>query len=343
MKKELITLGDIALKTGFSRMTISRALSNSSKVKKETAAKIQKAAKDMGYMPDARIAIVMAHIRGSKKKEPLPIAWLNTDKNRNAWHEYQWLKPFFAGATERCNELGYRLEEFWLHEPKTTAGRLSTVLYSRGIQGVVVTPASPSLLHLRLNWKHFSSVTFSKTLLVPNLHQVTPHHYYNMTLALKMMRRVGFRRIGLFMQAEAERRSMHMYLAAFRNFQADIPLNEHVSELIHRSPDSYNSLKSWLSKERPDAIVGHSNLLVKWLNMAGYRVPNDVGVAHLALDGDCSGWSGILQNKYYIGEQAIEQLVSMMHNNRLGVPQIAHTIMVPGSWRLGTTLLRRTG
>lgn len=333
-----ISLKMIAERTGVSRMTVSCALRNSPRVKKETVARIHAVAKALGYAPDPKIAATMVGVRNAKRKTLEPIAWLNANQNARAYHTYTWLSPYREGAEERCMELGYKLDEFWLREPGMTDRRMSSILASRGIHGVVVCPAVlPEITHLRLDWRQFAGISFETAVLLPRLHRVAPDYYYNILLALKMLRRLGYRRIGLFLHRQEERRSHHTYLAGFRYFQSGIPAGEHVAPLIY-DPFDETALRSWLAKVKPDVVIGHHSKLVTWLEEAGHQVPDDMGVAHLSLDGDCEDWGGIWQHKRRIGAQVAEQLVSMIQNNRLGLPDIAYKTLVPGEWRHGKTL-----
>lgn len=336
-----ISLKHIAEVTGLSRMTVSSALRNSPKVNKATAARVRAAAKKLGYAPDPRLSAAMAGVRGTKQKMLEPIAWLNANENARAFREYAWLTPYRQGAEERCLELGYKLDEFWLREPGMTDRRMSSILMHRGIRGVVVSPAVvPDVTHLRLDWRHFACVSFEMTVLVPRLHRVAPHYHYNILLALKMLRRIGYRRIGLFLHRQEERRSHHTYLASFRYFQSGIAAEEHTKPFIY-FPFDKTALHRWLDEEKPDVVLGHHSMLVNWVRESGRRVPEDIGVAHLSLDGDCENWGGIWQHKRLIGAQAAEQLISMLQNSRLGLPELAYETLVPGEWRFGETLRKR--
>ncbi|WP_043589261.1 LacI family DNA-binding transcriptional regulator [Geminisphaera colitermitum] len=335
-------LKSIADKAGVSRMTVSRALRNSPLVNAVTRKRILQIARKMGYTPDARLAQTMAGIRGSKQKALLPIAWLHANLKQDAFHAYKWLTPYIDGAREQARELGYRVEEFWLGEAGMSGTRMSSILNCRGITGVVVCPSMiPSISHIRMDWRLFAAVSFEGAMLVPRLHRVVPDYYYNMLLTLKMLRRLGYRRIGLYLHRQEERRSHHRYLSAFRHLLWDIPESERIPPLTFE-PFDQKALGTWLKKTRPDVLVGHDSRLISWLENTGRCVPEDIGVAHLSLDGDCEDWAGIWQHKRRIGAQAVEQLVSLIHNNRLGLPDIAYETLVPGEWRFGKTLLRRT-
>lgn len=95
---------------------------------------------------------------------------------------------------------------------------------------------------------------------------------------------------------------------------------------------------NWIKKERPDAVVGHSSQLVDWVEAAGFRVPEEVGVVHLGIEDDVLEWAGIYGNKREIGRLAASKLVSMIQQRQFGVPEIASTELVPGVWRSGCTL-----
>ncbi|AHF89056.1 LacI family transcriptional regulator [Opitutaceae bacterium TAV5] len=335
-----ISLGEIARQAGVSRMTVSCALRNVGRVKPETAVRIGEIARSLGYSPDPRMAMTMSRVRDAKKKELLPLAWLHASENGRAYHDYKWLSPYMEGAKERCDELGYKLDELWLGAPGMTEGRMSSIIVNRGIRGVIVSPSIPELRRLRLDWRKFASVSFETAMLSPGLHRAVPDYYHNITLALKMLRRSGYRRIGLCVQLLEARRSHHTYLGSLHYFQSAIPDAERVRPLVC-NPLAAEELKAWVNREKPDAVIAHHSRIIEWLGSAGLRVPEDIGVAHLALDDDCADWAGIWQHKRRIGAQAVEQVVSMIHNNRTGVPDVAYETLIPGEWRFGWTLRKR--
>jgi LacI family transcriptional regulator len=337
------SLGDIAKLAGVSRMTVSCALRNSPRVKPETRMAIQQIAERVGYVPDARMARLMTGVREAKSKEPLPIAWLNTAKYEDAWRKFPWLFPYYEGARNRCAELGYKLDEIWLSAPDMTARRISEILYHRGITGLIVCPSLESLTHLKLNWNRFASVTFEKAILAPRLHRVAHDYYYNMLLTLKMLRRSGYRRIGVFMQQLTERKSFHGYLAGLGYFQSGVRQSERVRPLLYRHVDEVagggRKFRAWLEKARPDVVVGHHSELVNWLNNAGRHVPGEIGVTHLALEDDCADWAGIWSRKREVGAQTVEQVVASLHNNQFGLPKVSHDLLIGGYWQPGKTLV----
>lgn len=322
-------------------MSVSCALRHSPRVKRETYERILAVAKELGYAPDPRMASAMAKVRDTKSKVLEPVAWLNGNQNVHAYSEYAWLAPYREGAAERCAELGYKLDDFWLREPGMTNRRISSILVNRGIRGVIVCPAIlPYVSHLALDWKHFSSVSLETAILAPRLHRVEADYYHNILVALKVLRRLGYRRIGLFLQNQEKQRSHHKYIAGLLYFQSGIPAGERIPHCTYKLFDP-QILKTWLDETKPDVVLAHHSKVLSCVREFGYRVPEEIGVAHLSLDGDCEDWAGIWKHKRLIGAQAAEQLISMIHNQRTGVPEVACETLVPGEWRHGKTLLSR--
>lgn len=123
------SLKDIAQLAGVTPTAVSYALRNKPGVSPAKRERILRLAKELGYAPDARIDSWMAQVRAAKSKSLLPIVWLNTAWEKDAWHRYRFHSPYFEGACARALELGYKIEEIWCAEPGLTMKRLTKILY----------------------------------------------------------------------------------------------------------------------------------------------------------------------------------------------------------------------
>lgn len=339
-----VSLGDIAKAAGLARSTVSYALRNDPNVSRQTCERVQEIARQLEYMPDAAIAGWMDRVRKTKQREPIPIAWLNTSKRPDAWRDAS-LRPYIEGARERCRELGYKLEEFWTEESGMTQKRISSILYNRGIKGLIISPSpSAKIRHLNLEWKHFACATFEGSILAPRLHRVLPDYLSNTLMALKTLRRMGYRRIGVFLQLETKRSALFSYPAAIGYFNSRLPASERVPSLFYRNenenPELSDKFAVWMKKYRPDVVVGYHSQLIEWVEAQGYRVPQEVGVAHLAIDGDVEEWSGVWQCKKIIGAETAELVISLVKLHRLGLPETPRDILIQGLWHSGRTLVK---
>jgi LacI family transcriptional regulator len=341
-KLSKISLGDVAKAAGVSKTAASFALQNRPGISKTTRARILRTARKLGYAPDPRIASLMASISQASTKDLLPIAWLNTNSEKDAWQKYKFLSPYLEGARESAHRLGYRIDEIWANGSDMTARRISQILYQSGMEGVVVThPAR----RFRLDWNHLAGISLEGTLLVPPLSRVMADHYTNLLLALKIVRRFGYRRIGVCLDEAVDRCTAHTCRAATQYFQSTLPKAEIIPALFYKwGPPSNQKVGkaqaiAWIKRYRPDVVVGLSSHLLDWVEAAGFRVPGEVGVVHIATDDDVSDWAGICSNRKQIGAAAVELLVSLMQSRQFGVPKIALNTLIRGEWHPGRTLL----
>jgi LacI family transcriptional regulator len=340
----LVSLGDIARAAGVSRVTACYVMRNHPGPSQATRERILKIAKRLGYNPDARIASWMAKVRDSKKKDFLPIAWINTHSEEGAWDRYSFLSPYLKGASARAEQLGYRIENIWAHLESIPMRRVSQIVRQRGIEGVIITH---QVRHFQLDWRSLAAVSLEGSLLAPRLHRVMSDLFFNLLLALKMVRRVGYRRIGICLDPIVDRNSSHACRAAAHHFHATTPKAERVAPLFHnwemgaRPGETKEAaiFKAWIKREQPDVIVGHNGNLVAWSEAAGFRVPQDMGIVHIATDDDVSDWAGISSHRKQIGAAAAEWVISLLQNRQFGVPETALNMVVRGTWHGGRTLL----
>lgn len=337
-----VSLGDIAREAGVSRVAVSYALRNSPGVGAATRKRILEISKKLGYVPDARMASLMSGVRDTKNKGLLPIAWLNTIEDTPTWRNHKYLSPFLEGAQERATQLGYRIDEIWTHAPGVNMASVSRMLYQRGIEGIIVTyPAG----RFRIDWSHFAGVAIGGGLLAPRLHRVMADQYYNLLLALKMLKRHGYRRVGICLEQAVDRYSAHSLRAAAIYAYTTTPKSQQIPPLFytHRNEASWPAAKAeltaWLVQHKPDVIIGHSSRLIECVEAAGYRMPQDIGVVHLATDDDVADWAGVNSNRRRIGATAVELAVSLVRNRQFGIPAIAPDTTISGTWHPGRTLL----
>src|SRR5258705_4571757 len=126
--KARITLSDIAHRLNVSHTTVSRALRNDRQISKSLSQRIQRAAKQMGYRPDAMLS-ALAHYRRSSKTQPIAagIAWINFWPEPKQLRDVHEFNLYWQGALTEAELAGYRLEEFHLSNDMP-ARRLERVL-----------------------------------------------------------------------------------------------------------------------------------------------------------------------------------------------------------------------
>jgi LacI family transcriptional regulator len=336
------TIRDIARETGFHYSTVSLALRDHPRIPDSTKQLIRDAAKGLAYQPDAMLSALCAYrVMKRPPKEQSVIAWMTNHRRQTGWRLSACTRDYFEGASQRANERGYRLETFWLSEAGMSGQRMSRILWTRGIQGVLLPPQE----HLRtidLAWDNLSAVTFGYTLVHPRLHLVSNHEYRTMgTLFAELETRL-YQRVGLVNLREQDKRVDNNWLAAYLVEQTRLPPEHQLPPLVLEQWNPKTFL-SWVEQHRPDAIVTRLSEVHRSLRRAGYRVPEDVGVAYHTLDEKSRCLSGMKKNSFQIGVMAIDLLVDMLHRNERGIPVRPYLLMVEGSWVEGNTLRKPPG
>jgi LacI family transcriptional regulator len=350
------TLQDIAKVCGCSTMAVSLALRNHTSVSAKRRAKICAVAKKMGYSPDPTLSALAAYRRiHYPKPTATPIAWISNYPTANVWNQpHHFVNDYFLGATRRAREIGYHLEHFWLREPGMSPQRLSQVLYTRGVSGLLFTPqhASSSHLsfaHLNMDWDKFCAVTFGYSLTHPRLHMTTTNHYRSMGMVLRKVRSFGYRRIGLLLNSVQDKRIMHNHHAAFLIDQLRVPAKLKVP--VHLISD--NSVKAraaknkWYRTHRPEVIISTADgaELQEIVADENLRCPEDVGLVALSTaagrsDKSTRILSGADESHEDVGLAATDLLVTLMNHNERGVPSTPRSVLIDSKWVPGTTLRR---
>lgn len=295
-------------------------------------------------MPDPEVAKLMARIRAKRPADKGScLAILTSGKVAGGWRTIPTEARYVEGARERAREYGYRLDEFWMGEPEMTSKRLGRIIWSRGIEGVVVAPLQERLepgrvRSIDLDFSQFAAVEISETIDRPDLDRAIHDQYTSMLKALSALEGCGYSRIGLVLDTALDVRTNGKWTAAFlrrrmeaaSDWPAPLLLDGHEKEGFSR----------WFARSRPDAIVSVDGLGLALLRASGIKIPSAVGYASLDLDGDAEqnpGISGIDQNSRLVGAAAIDMLVAMIQRGQRGVPAHPVRTEVEGDWIDGST------
>jgi LacI family transcriptional regulator len=253
-------------------------------------------------------------------------------------------KGYWHGASARADQLGYRLEEFWINEPDLTGRRATQILLARGVRGLIIAPLPDAHSRIDLEWEHFSAIALGYTLAKPQLHVVMNHQFRNMKQLVEHLNRIGYRRIGLAMPSSNDERVDHNYLAGFwiaQQAAADgRDVSSHLPTLLAPEFD-HDTFLNWFRQNKPDAIVVAASTVYRvrnWLKEEGMEVPRDVGLAVASVPWKDKVISGINEDVPSIGAHAVETVVSMIHRNEQGLPLRPFSLLIEGAWTPGKTV-----
>ena len=338
--KPRVTLSDVARKLNVSHTTVSRALRDDRQISKSLCQRVQQTAVEMGYRPDAMLT-ALAHYRRTSKAIPIAaeIAWINHWPDREELRRVGDYDLFWQGAAAEADRNGYRLEEFPLDE-RMPSHRLEEILLARNVPGILIPPwwqgKYPDWGDFR--WERFCVVCFGHTIHAPRVHLASADQFFDSVLAYENIRKNGYQRIGMVTNAAVGKRLR--FLAGYLFAQSQDLASLRLPPLLfpgNSSQENQPKLVAWLKRTKPDAIFSDQAALRGMLVNAGYRVPQDIGLARTSVMAG-SGDAGIHQNSDEIGRAAIQLLISLIHHNERGVPRVRRELLVEGQWVNGSTL-----
>lgn len=333
-----ITQADVARRAGVHRTTVSLALKDHPRIPAATRRRIRRIADRLGYAPDPMLASLVAY---RTQKQPRAfhgtLAWLVSSARGFDWREVPHFRDSHDGALERARRCGFELEVFDLNTPGMRPSRLAGILRTRNITGLLLCPQRIPKATLDLPWERFSAVTFGYGIAQPKLHTVSPAHYLAVRRIMDELRRLGYRRIGLALDAGQNARTDYNNLAGYLVGE-DAALASPAVPPLYEPYTAVKALGNWISEHRPDAIVSGAYYVLDMLRELGLAVPDELGVACPCLPSAESELAGVFEDWRRIGEIAVDLLVAMLNRGERGVPASPHRLHVEGPWRPGRSL-----
>jgi len=334
----------IAEKASVSRATVSLALRNHPSIPAATRDRIQRIAKEAGYQPSALVSTMLAQVRRRQPaKQRVTIAWLSSQRPPTARYaeQYPFLADLFAGASRRAEELGYRIEEFWAKEPGMTGRRLTSVLLTRNIRGLLLAPMPSPRGHLSLDWSQFAVAAMAYSPWRPAVHRVIVNHFEFTRDAFRRLARLGHRRIGLATFQILNERVNHQIRAAILDCQQRVARANRVPPLLLKRWDD-RILRQWFLRYQPDGVLTTLTEVADAIRACSRRIPEDVSCVFLGKHASLPGFTAIDNRGEAIGAAAVDLVVEQLHHNEYGLPKSPKVVMVEGRWDDGMSVRQRT-
>ncbi len=357
------TIRQIATAAGVSIATVSLALRNHPRISEATRQRVLKVAKEQGYTPDPLVSTLMNKLRTSRvNRNAEKIAYMTFWDTPDEWRQNYNDFAYFTGACERAAQTGYEIEHFWAREPGISSARLSRILYTRGIRGIVFAPFHRPNGHLSLDWKYFACSALGFSILRPCLHRTSHYYQEGMKLSLRMLKRHCYKRIGFANFTVFDKRAQHGWLSGYLVYMNQLPLKRQIPPLLvpadrtkgiqtfPKSPEirrqaltpnlfwNPESFYNWLDQYQPDVVISNTIHPLAFMKERGIRVPEDIGFASLDRVLDTDPWAGVNQRPKNIGGAAVDLVASQLQNNEYGLPPQAKYVMLEGTWEDGPTI-----
>ncbi len=333
------TLRTLARTLGLSRTTISDALRGSPRVNPQTAERVRAAAKAAGYESNPLTGTVMSLLRRSRSQQFRGVlaAIEILDGSPRPPHAVRYNDSVLAGASERASALGFKIERFEISPHGLRLNRLDTILHTRGINAMVILPASgfPDLSGLR--WQQYTAVYVDYFIDHPPLHCICSDHYRSMIALLQQLHERGFRRPGLFMEITHDERLHFRWEGAFLALQKYLPKITAIPALRLQTVNQA-AFATWFKKYDPDVVLGHLPVAADWMKECGAKIPETHSFVCLnshRTEGNCAALD--LQASH-LGARAAELVIAQLLHNEFGVPVEPSLTTIPAKLVEGPTL-----
>lgn len=342
----MITQREIARAAGLSQTAVSLALRNSAMVSRATIRRVQSVARRLGYRPDPLISALMSQRQGRATTTlRAKVAFITAFPERDEWRRSHYAAGCFAGVQTACAARGYLAEPVWLWEPLIHGRRLSQILWTQNVQGLVLAPLPVDNPPIALEWDRFAAVSLDYSMADPVLHRVVDDHAFGIERVLAETQRRGYRRPGLVIRASQDVRTHHSRLGVFLVQRRLHPDWHEIPPLI-LPEDHWDAalFAAWLRRERPDVVLTEETAVMPTLAQLGLKVPRDLGVAFFHKEQPARQLSGLHVNSHEVGTIAANLLMRLVETNERGAPRVPTTTLVNSfTWNHGRTLRRQEG
>lgn len=351
--KSRVTQADVAKTAGVHVTTVSLALRNHPSLPPATRQRIQTLATEMGYRPDPDLRALMAYRRGTREqKSSSTIAYVTNASSMWEWKKAPAHGDFFEGASARAAQLGYNLDHFWMREPGLSHQRLSNILVSRGITGVILASQwAADCESVDFDWSQLSGVKIDFAPHRTRLHTVSNDQRSIIQLAMQRVTAAGYTRIGLVMPSWWDDCVDLAWSAGYLAEQSRQPAKDHIPILFFTSaeqepqpPDPLPMpvpapiFDQWLRAYRPEVLISYAPFVLPRLEAAGLRVPHDIAFVDLFLREATGQTAGVRHNCTRVGEMAVEILDGQLQQNTFGLPEFQTATLIEGTWSDGESL-----
>jgi LacI family transcriptional regulator len=343
-------MAEVAKVVGVSKNTVSLALRGSPRISEETRNRITEAAEALGYRLNPTVAHLMAQLR--KNRSPgyqATLAIINGNKERDAFTIHPTIPYYIQGCRQRARQLGYQLDEFWLHDPDMPVSRWLSIFRTRNIRGILIVGLMEhNRLPARLAalWEEFPSVVTGVRTREPALSFACSDHHALALEALEKAVAMGYRRPALVLDRVIDELTEGRFTAGFLTGQSRlIPARQRTQQFFDVAAARLDRtvFSKWLEKNQPDVIFTLYHEVRRWLLDLGLRVPQDIGLIQYEWRADHGEWAGMDQRNDLVGEAAMDMLISMVHHNERGVPEHPRATMIGCHWVDGSTVANHGG
>jgi LacI family transcriptional regulator len=333
-----VSMSDVARRAGVSKNTVSLALRSDPQIPATTRARIARIASRMGYRRNPVVGELMARLHaGGSRRFQSTLALINAHSDPQAFTDHPTIPLYVKGCRRRANELGYRLDDFWMHDPTGSARRLMQIFHARGIAGGIIV----GLMKENRIPEPFLPVIEALPFVVTGVRTRDPalsfacvDHHMVALRAFEKVLELGYKRPGLVLDREIDALVDYRFSAGYHTAQQSVPAQRRLRPFFDVSGARANGrvFREWLQREKPDVIFTLYNEVREWVEREGRGVPEDIALVQYEWRENKPEWPGMNQHNDLSGQAAVDMLVGMLHRGERGPPPFPLATLIGPSW-----------
>lgn len=333
---------DVARAAGVSINAVSLALRHDPQISKATGKKILQAAEKLGYHKNPTVARLMSELRRPPTFRAT-LALLNANLDDKAFVRHPTIPSYVEGCRRRATQLGYALDEFWLHDPGWKAGSLDRIVDSRNIRGaVVIGRMQDNRLPDKFCslWNRIPTVVTGVRTHEPTLPFACVDHHALAMQAFEQAIRLGYQRPALVLDPIIDLLVERRFTAGIHSAQKEIPAKSRTKPFLQiaQAREDASIFRDWMKDQRPDVILTLYNEVRQWVEDWGFKVPGDIGLIQLEWRPQKPEWAGMNQHNDLVGEAAVDMVAGMIQLGEAWTPDYRRSTLIEGTWMPGNTI-----
>ncbi|MGJ3242339.1 MAG: LacI family DNA-binding transcriptional regulator [Opitutales bacterium] len=324
----------VAQKAGVSPGTVSRALGrDADKVLPATRKRVEAAAAELGYaVHPLHRQFAQSLRRGHARAPTETLAFLGHWPMPDGWTGHPIFRRYYEGALNQARAQGFRVDHFMFHNPEMSPERLSQILETRNIRGLLFFPHKMIGPSAPVPSGKFCVCTMAPSVYQADQHRVTLDLMQNLYDALLHLLSTGARRIAVLPQnCLADPWSGIQFQAATSLLEKDPKAHDLKVRIIPVGPERPKQLqeRDW------DGILHEFNTPAEWEQ---FREDQGLGAIHhrsFNWNPAWQGYPGMDQNFERIGTVAVDSLIARIWTVRDPASDPPRLTLIRGTWHEG--------
>lgn len=186
----------------------------------------------------------------------------------------------------------------------------------------------------------FAAVLLGSSLQNRGLARAQFDHFQLTHLALRHVRKAGYRRPALLLSPSFDGRSQGRLRAAFLA-HSPAPTAERARLIFIGALEDHSGIAAWLRQRRADAALFVEDALRKLWRSGEFRVPEELGLVSLSKHNEAADTAGTIQSAEAIGQAAVDLVVAQLQRQEFGRLDFPQKVMLESTWSPGATLPRK--